>query len=100
MMARHDLSGWIMLEAMLVLTIASLVAIPLGETMGAVVRGSAEAGERLHGQASRAVAAAAVLRLTEQGHPPHRIKSRLEPHFPALTFWVEDSVCHVEVRDR
>ena len=93
------LSGWIMLEALLVLSIASLVAVPLGTTMAAIVRSGAETGDRLNAQASRAVAAAAVLRLTEQGYSPYHIKNRLSPHFPSLTFRVEDSVCHVEVSE-
>jgi len=97
---RNTLSGWLLLEALLVLSIASLVAVPLGTTMAAVVRAGAEAGDRLNVQATRAVAAAAVLRLTDQGYPPHEIKNRLEPHFPSLTFRVEDSVCHVEVPER
>lgn len=87
------------MEALLVLSIASLVAIPLGRTMAAAVRVSAEVGSRLDIQASRAIAAAAILRLTEQGLPPREIVGHLEQRFPSLTFFVEDSVCRVEARD-
>lgn len=100
MTGKSVLPGWIMLEAMLVLSIVSLVAIPLGETVAAVIRNGALAGQRLDMQANRAVAAAAILQLTEQGYPPQEIVHRLEPRFPSLTFSVEGSVCHVEARDQ
>lgn len=97
---RGVLSGWLLLEALLVLSIASLVAVPLGTTIAAAMSAGAEAGDRLNDQATRAVAAAAVLRLADEGYAPGEIKNRLEPQFPSLTFRVEDSVCHVEVPER
>lgn len=100
MTGRTALPGWIMLEALLVLSIASLVAIPLGETVAAVVRQGAVAGHRLEVQTDRAVAAAAILRLTEEGYGPQEIVARLEPRFPSLNFYVEDQVCGVEDQSR